>query len=185
MEEDSKDVTIPVYREEVTAGTMPVVTGGVRVTKHVQTREEIVEQELRKSTAQVKRVQVNRQVDGPLKPRREGNTLIVPVVSEVLHVEKRWMLTEEIHIMENTELATEQNTITLDEEHAVVERLDEKGNAVSKVEDVNDTSSRPLAGRSATGTSIVDRGSCSPPGTSKRKILTGTPAVVRERRKRD
>jgi stress response protein YsnF len=131
MDEKNEQSVIPIIREEVCADAVPVVTGGVRVTKSVESHDEIVEQELRKSHVDVKRVMTNRVVDGPQSPRRVGDTLIIPVVSEVLKVEKQWVVTEEIHITEHQELETVQNKVTLDSEQAQVERIDSTGNTVS------------------------------------------------------
>jgi stress response protein YsnF len=125
------DVVIPVIQEEVQADAVPVVTGGVRVTKHVETQDQILEQQLRTSHAEVKRVKTNRIVDGPQSPQRVGDTLIIPVVSEVLRVHKEWVVTEEIHITESKELETVQQTVPVAHEEAHIERLDESGNAAT------------------------------------------------------
>ena len=122
------DVVIPIVHEEVRADTTPVVTGGVRVTKHVQAHDEAVQQEIQKSRVVVKRVKTNRAVDGPQPVRREGGTLIVPVVSQVLRIEKQWVVTEEIHITELQETETVQNKITLNREEPEIERIDKQGN---------------------------------------------------------
>ena len=124
------DLVIPVVQEEVHADAQPVVTGGVRVTKHVETQNEVVEQQLRTSRADVKRVKTNRVVDGPQAPQRVGNTLIIPVVSEQIHIEKRWVVMEEIHITEHEEVETVQQTVPVNYERAEVERMDADGKAV-------------------------------------------------------
>ncbi len=131
MDEKNEESVIPIIREEVRADAVPVVTGGVRVTKSVESHDEIVEQELRKSHVEVKRVITNRVVDGPQSVRRVGDTLIIPVVSEVLKVEKQWVVTEEIHITERHEQETVQNKVSLNREQAHVERVDSAGNTVS------------------------------------------------------
>ncbi len=133
MDENHEEVKIPVTREELHAETVPVVTGGIRVTKSVQTHDEIVEQELRKSHANVKRIKTDRIVDGPQSPHREGNTLIVPVVSQVLRIEKQWVVTEEIHITEIEEREAVRQRVPVNREEARVERLDSTGNRVSPV----------------------------------------------------
>ena len=131
---ERKDVVVPVVSEELHADAVPVVTGGVRVTKRTHTHEEVLEQELRKSHVEVKRVSTNRVVDGPQPVQRAGNVLIVPVVSEILHVEKQWVVTEEIHITQTEARETVQQTVPVSREEAQVERLDESGNAVSTIE---------------------------------------------------
>ena len=133
MESKSDEVVVPVLREDVIADTLPVQTGGVRVTKTVEQHEHIVEQEIRKGHVDVKRIQTNRIVDGPQPPHKSGNTLIVPIVSEVLRIEKQWVVTEEIHITQLEQRETVRETVPVKEEHARVERLDEAGGVASEV----------------------------------------------------
>ncbi|MBV8867560.1 MAG: DUF2382 domain-containing protein [Acidobacteriaceae bacterium] len=132
MQKDEGKVVVPVIQEEVHTDARPVQTGSVRVTKSVATRDELIEQELRKGRADVKRIQVNRVVDGPQEPYRTGNTLVIPVVSEVLQgCEKQWLLTEEVHITQLEETHTVQQTVPVSEEHVRVERLDAQGNVIA------------------------------------------------------
>lgn len=46
----------------------------------------------------VERVPVNRILDGPIETRHEGDTTIIPVIEEVLTVQKRLFLREEVRI---------------------------------------------------------------------------------------
>lgn len=46
----------------------------------------------------VQHVPVDRIIEQPPEPRQEGDTMIYPVVEEVLVVEKRFLLREEIHV---------------------------------------------------------------------------------------
>ncbi|MGI8743084.1 MAG: DUF2382 domain-containing protein [Bryobacteraceae bacterium] len=51
----------------------------------------------------VERVPVKRMLDQPVEIRQEGDTLIIPLMEEVLVVEKRLMLREELHIKRRRE----------------------------------------------------------------------------------
>jgi stress response protein YsnF len=126
----SPELVIPVVEERLQADAVPVVTGGVRVTKAVQTQQEVLEQALRTSYADVKRVKANRVVNGPQPAQRVGNTLIIPVVSEVLRVYKEWVVTEEIHITQHEQTETVQQNVPVNYEEVRIERLDEHGRAV-------------------------------------------------------
>src|SRR5579875_3702085 len=143
MNEDENELVVPVVSEELHADAVPVVTGGVRITKRVETHDEVLEQQLRRSHAEVKRVQTNRVVDGPQPIQRVGNTLVIPVVSEVLHIEKQWVVTEEIHITQTEEVETE--------------RLDEAGNAVSTVAPTPEVRASTPPGTRTGPASIVER----------------------------
>ena len=140
---ENEDIVVPVVSEELHADAAQLVTGGVRVTKRVHTHEEILEQELRKSHAEVKRVKTNRVVDGPQPVQRNGNTLVIPIVSEVLRIEKQWIVTEEIHITQIEKSETVQQTVPVRQEEASIERLDESGNAIGRIE--TETALQPIA----------------------------------------
>lgn len=130
----TQGVVIPALTEELHADAVPVETGGVRVTKKVEKQQEVLAQELRKTHVEVKRVKTDRVVDGPQPVRRAGNTLIIPVVSEVLHVEKQWVVTEEIHLTEIEERETVEQQVDVNREVPQIERLDAKGNVVSSLD---------------------------------------------------
>ena len=64
---------------------------------------------------------------------RSGSTLIVPVVSEEIRVERHWVLTEEIHITHLEEVQTVQQAVPINEEEAFVERMDATGKTIENV----------------------------------------------------
>lgn len=134
MPDKRDEVSIPVIAEEVNASTRQVVTGGVRVTKTVVPHEEIIEQELTRNNAEIRRVQVNRRVDGPQKPREVDGTLIVPVVEEMLEIQKVWILKEEIHIGVRETREVHRESVTLGREEARIEKLDETGRVIAEAE---------------------------------------------------
>ncbi len=132
MKPDEGETVVPVIREEMHASAVPVQTGGVRITKSLEHHEKLLEQELRKGHADVRRVKTSRVVDGPQEPRRIGNTLVIPVVSEVLDgCEKRWQVTEEIHVTQREETEVLRQKVNLAEERVRVERFDAQGNVVA------------------------------------------------------
>jgi stress response protein YsnF len=144
--EPNEEQVIPVVNEEVRADIIPVKTGGVRVIKRVEGHDEILQQELRKSRVQVKRVKTDRVVDGPQPVRRVGNTVIVPVVTERLRVEKEWVVTEEIQITQLDERETVEQKVRVNEEYAEIEREDEHGNVIpSDLAGEETTSTAPTA----------------------------------------
>lgn len=112
----------------------PVERGSVRVTKRVVGADDVVEKELRKERVEVERIKVDRPVDGPQEPYRSGDTLIVPVMAQMLHVEKRWVVTEEIHITKHQERETARQTVTVGHEEAKVERLNKAGETIETIQ---------------------------------------------------
>jgi len=92
---------IPDIREELEVSKRAVETGkGVRVTKTVSEREEVVDEPLVREEVSVERVSINEMVADQDMPavRYEGETIVVPILEEVLVTEKRTILKEEVRI---------------------------------------------------------------------------------------
>lgn len=122
--EDGERRVVPVVEEELDVQKRTVETGRVRITKVAHEREEVVDEPLLREEVNIERVPVNRVVEGPVQVRREGNTLIVPLLEEVLVVEKRLMLKEELHITKRRFETREPRAVTLRTEEANIERVD-------------------------------------------------------------
>ena len=90
----------PVMEEEVQVDKRLVDTGrGVRLHKTVSEHTERIEQRLMHDELVVEHVPLGRVVSGEApQTRYEGNTLVVPVLEEVLVVQKQLVLKEEVRI---------------------------------------------------------------------------------------
>jgi stress response protein YsnF len=72
--------------------------GGVRVEIRTETLEEVAGVTVHEDIVGIKRVPVELPVEKPPPVRTEGDVLIVPVLEEVVVVERRLLLNEELHI---------------------------------------------------------------------------------------
>jgi uncharacterized protein (TIGR02271 family) len=88
----------------------------------VEERQETVTEQLLHDDLQIERVPRNQRLTEVPHVRLEGNTTIVPVVEEVLVVEKALMLVEEIHICRKSVAEAAQIPVTLRTERVNVER---------------------------------------------------------------
>jgi uncharacterized protein (TIGR02271 family) len=125
-------VVLPLVEEEPHVDTRETVTGRVRIRTVTDTVQEDVQRELSGERVAIEHVPVNRYLEDGALPgiRMERDTLVVPIVQEVLVVEKRLVLTEELHITRHTEQVTAEVPVTLRKQRAVIERLeDETGHA--------------------------------------------------------
>lgn len=113
-------------KEELVVGKRTVERARVRVSKKVRSREELVEQPLEYDKVEIDRVPINRVVDGPLKPRYDGDVLVIPVVEEVVIVRKQLMLKEELRIRKRTVRTVHKERVALRAEEVNVERLEPK-----------------------------------------------------------
>ena len=123
---EGETVTLPVVQEQLHVGTRLAETGrGVRVHKQVRSRPHEVDQTLWRDELDVRHVPVDRLVDAPPAARYEGDTFIVPVLEEVLVVEKRYRIKEELHITRLRHASRHQQTVPLRDEHVSIERFDD------------------------------------------------------------
>lgn len=122
-------LVVPVVEEGVTVSKRAHETGRVRVSKRVETREEVVDEPLLREAAEVECVPVGRYVDAPPPVREDGATTVIPVIEEVLVVEKRLFLKEEIHVTRTRTEARDPQRVTLRTERVEVERLPPAGGA--------------------------------------------------------
>ena len=120
----SESIVVPLAVEELRVERERVQTGSVRVAVGVREREEVVDLPVTREEVTIERVPINRPVEEALPIRHEGLTTIVPIVEEVLIVEKRLVLKEEIHITKRRVETREPQHVVLRAETATVERLD-------------------------------------------------------------
>jgi uncharacterized protein (TIGR02271 family) len=114
---------IPVISEDVKIGKREVETGRVRVSKTVHEEERLIDELLMRDEVSVERRTINQYVDAPVPVRYEGDTMIVPLLEEVLVVEKRLLLREELHITKRQVEERHADSVRLRREEAHVERF--------------------------------------------------------------
>jgi uncharacterized protein (TIGR02271 family) len=126
-------LVVPVFAEELKIKREKVLTGGVRVHKTVEERTETVAEPILQEQIHVERIAVNQFITEAPPVRYEGDTMIVPLLEEVMVVEKRLVLREEIHITKSSERVQKPQEIVLRSEQATLERIapenDSAGNA--------------------------------------------------------
>ena len=121
-------VSVALHREELRVGTRVVDTGrGVRLHKSVSEHPHHIDETLLYDELDVRHVIVDKIVPLSQAPctRQEGDTLIVPVVEEVLVTERRLRIKEEVHITRIQRSRTQSGTVMLRAEDVLVERFDE------------------------------------------------------------
>ncbi len=118
--------SIPLAEESARIDKRVVETGRVRVRTHVALSEQVLREILRSDAVDVSRVPIDRVIaEGEPAPqvRTEAGVTIIPVLEEVLVVEKRLILKEEVHIRQTTRGEDVELPVTLRRQHATIERL--------------------------------------------------------------
>ena len=114
--------TIPIVEEHLRVEKREVAKGLVRVETVTDTIATVVEEALRDETAEVTRVPINKVVSEAPRIRFEDSVTIIPIVEEVLVVEKQLRLKEEVHVRKHISTRNVQVPVSLRKERAVVTR---------------------------------------------------------------
>lgn len=135
------EAVIPVVEERAWVEKRAVETGRVRVSTRTETREQVLRESLRGNAVGVTRIPIDRTLaEGEPVPvmREEGGVTIIPVLEEILVVEKRLVLKEEVHIRQTTSGEDVEVPVTLRRQRAVVERVSADGQVTHEIEAPSD-----------------------------------------------
>jgi uncharacterized protein (TIGR02271 family) len=115
--------TIPVIEEQVHVDKEIRETGQVYIAKDVHRENVNLDLPIIHEEAEIERVEINQYVDTPPPPvRYEGDKMIIPVLREVLVVEKRILVVEELHVTKRRTEEHDTQQIELRREEIRVER---------------------------------------------------------------
>jgi uncharacterized protein (TIGR02271 family) len=89
---------IPLHQEDVSIARRRLITGRVQVFTRTHQDEHLVDELLACESVTIERTPVGRTLEHAPEVREEGDTLIIPVVEEVLVIGKRWLLREEVRV---------------------------------------------------------------------------------------
>jgi len=93
---DTVVIPLAVEQAEITKRTVPVARIAVRTV--TEEREEVIDLPLATERVEITRVPVDRIVDSAPPIQEQGDITIIPVVEEVIVVERRLRVKEEIHL---------------------------------------------------------------------------------------
>jgi uncharacterized protein (TIGR02271 family) len=117
------ETVLPLLAEEVAVSKRIIETGRVQVARVTHEREQLIDELLAREAAEITRTPVGQHVDAMPAVREEGDTIVVPIVEEVLVVERRLFLKEEVRIRRVRSIERHQESVTLRHQEAVVTRL--------------------------------------------------------------
>jgi uncharacterized protein (TIGR02271 family) len=121
--DEQEELSFNVMEEQARVHKEVVEQAKVRIVKKVHEEEQNIDLSSRQEEVEIHKVVVNKYVDVAPQVRYDGDTMIVPVMKEVVTVEKRLLLAEEIHITKRTVKTNDEQTIPLLREEVHVERV--------------------------------------------------------------
>ena len=121
-EADDRQVVIPLFAEDLSVTKRRIVTGRVEIATVCREREELVDELLTREHVEIERRPVGKPVAQPPEVREEGDTLIIPVMEEVLVIERRLLLKEEVRVRRVRRAERHQERVNVRRQDVVVTR---------------------------------------------------------------
>lgn len=121
--QDKDQVLVPLHAEEVSVAKRRIVTGQVKVGTVTKESEQLIEEMLEREHVEIERTAIGKQVDKAPPVRQEGDTLIIPVLEEIVVVERRLLLKEEVRLRRTREKQPYQERVVVRKQEAVITRL--------------------------------------------------------------
>lgn len=125
------ETAIPLVEEKPRIDKQAVETGRVRIRTVVDEHLTRVADELERDDVSIERVPVNREVTAVPEIHEEGDVLVVPLLEEVVVVEKRLVVREELRIHRNRKRERVDEAVSLRRMRAEVERVPSDSGDVS------------------------------------------------------
>lgn len=141
----SAEATLQLAAEDVSVTKAVRETGRVRIASVTRERQVLVDEDLMRERVEIETIPVGRPIEAMPEVRQEGNRTIVPVVEEVLVVERRLVLKEEIHLTRVRTVERHREEVTVRRQEAVVTREPKDAGATGSRSD-DDTRSTPTKG---------------------------------------
>ena len=113
---------IPLHSEQIDVAVGRVVIGEVQVSTVTHLRDIAIDEALISQHANIERIAIGHVVETAPDVREEDGVLIIPILEEIVVVERRLVLKEEVRIRRSTSTHQHQETVTVREQEAVVTR---------------------------------------------------------------
>jgi uncharacterized protein (TIGR02271 family) len=122
QERQTEDLRIPLPVEEVSVSRREIKQANVQIALNTRTREQLIDEELTHVRVEIERFSIDQTVEAVPPIRQEGDITIIPVVEEVVIVERRLVLKEEVRVRRVSTKEQHQETVVLRQQEAVVTR---------------------------------------------------------------
>jgi uncharacterized protein (TIGR02271 family) len=120
---DAREIVVPLLEEQLSVSKRVMPKSRVQVSTVTRLHEELVDELLARDHVEIERTPIGKRIDVMPTVRDEGDTTIVPVVEEVVIVERQLILKEEVRIRRVRETERHQERVTLRKQEATVTRL--------------------------------------------------------------
>lgn len=139
MSKDMFQETIQLVEDEISVTKRAEVSARIRINTVTDVADQLVESSLTSETVSVERVLIGRVIEaGEAVPvvTTIGDVTIIPIFEEVVVIEKRLILKEELRL---TRTQTEENVqipVSLRKQRAVIEHLNSEGENITALPEI-------------------------------------------------
>jgi stress response protein YsnF len=121
---DADELFVRLQAEDVAISRRTVAGDTVRVQTMTHVRDHHVDEDLSHVRVEVERVPIGQHVSSVPPIRQEGDTTILSVVEEIIVIERRLMLKEEVHIRRVHVAERHQETVAVREQSVEICRVE-------------------------------------------------------------
>ena len=114
----------PLHAEELSVSRQQIAGDTVQVSIVTREGDGVVDEMLNHERVEIDRVPIGRPVDAIPPVRQEGETTILPVVEEIIVVQRRLILKEEVRIKRLHVSERHQEAVVLRKQEAVITRME-------------------------------------------------------------
>lgn len=125
-----EEMAIPLFEEQASVVKRRVVTGRVQVSTATREHEQMIDELLAREHVEIERMPINKQVDAAPAVRQEGDTTIIPIVEEILVLERRLLVTEEVRVRRVQSTESHRERVILRRQEATITREPVESSAV-------------------------------------------------------
>src|SRR5271155_4714895 len=119
---DFHEIVVPLHEEQASLAKRRIVTGRVQVSTVTREREQLLDEELVREHVEIERIPIGKQVEVAPTVREEGDITVIPVVEEILVVERRLVLKEEIRVRRVRSNESHRERVMLRRQEAIITR---------------------------------------------------------------
>ncbi len=117
------ETVIPLLAEQLDVMRRKVVTGRVQVATVTREDQHLIDELLSSEKVEIERVPIGKVIDSAPSIREDEDMIVIPIVEEIVTVERRLVLKEEVRIRKTRSSRRHQAHVTLRRQEAVVTRL--------------------------------------------------------------
>ncbi len=139
LAEQNGEMKIPLFEETMSVSKHVVPTSRVQVSRVTHSHEQLIDELLNREEIEIQRTPIDQVIDTMPPIRQDEDVMVIPVVEEVVRVERHLVLKEEVRIRRIRTTERFQDRVTLRKQEAVITRLPIAPLAASAAETKTDT----------------------------------------------